>query len=60
MDDVSCFVCSACEIFPEVDPLLGEECCQEASLSHKAFSWCCPKCFRKGKAVLNKQLLAPQ
>ena len=47
-------------IFHNTAACLGEERCAEASLSHKAFPWCCPKCFKKGKAALDKQLLAPQ
>ena len=31
----------------------------EVSLTHKSFPWCCPKCFKKGKTALEKQLLAP-
>ena len=30
----------------------------EASLAHQAFPWCCPKCFKKGKAALEKMLLS--
>jgi hypothetical protein len=54
--------CSFCKsgIYHDTAACLGEERCAEASLSHKAFPWCCPKCFKKGKAALDKQLLAPQ
>ena len=54
--------CSFCKsgIFHDTAACLGEQRCPEASLSHKAFPWCCPKCFKKGKAALDKWLLAPQ
>ena len=39
--------------------LLAEERGSEASLTYKSFPWCCPKCFKKGKAALEKMLLAP-
>ena len=54
--------CSFCKsgIYHNTAACLGEESCPGASLLHKAFPWCCPKCFKKGKAVLDKQLLAPQ
>ena len=38
---------------------LGEARVPKASLAHKAFPWCCPKCFKKGTAALQKMLLAP-
>ena len=31
----------------------------EASLAHKSFPWCCPKCLKKGKAALEKMLVKP-
>ena len=38
---------------------LGEQRGPETSLAHPAFPWACPKCFKKGKAALEKMLLGP-
>jgi len=38
---------------------LGEQHSPETSLTHQAFPWACPKCFKKGKAALEKTLLGP-
>ena len=52
--------CSFCKtgIYHDTAECLGEERGPEASLTHKSFPWCCPKCFKKGKSVLEKTLLA--
>ena len=53
--------CSFCKngIYHDTAACLGEERVPEASLSHKAFPWCCPKCFKKGKTALESKLRAP-
>ena len=53
--------CSFCKsgIYHDTAECLGEVRGPEASFTHKAFPWCCPKCFKRGKAALEKQLLAP-
>ena len=53
--------CSFCKsgIYHDTAECLGEERGSEASLTYKIFPWCCPKCFKKGKAALEKTLLAP-
>ena len=53
--------CSFCKsgIYHDTAACLGEQCGPEASLAHKSFPWCCPKCFKKGKAALEKVLLTP-
>ena len=53
--------CSFCKsgIYHNTAECLGEERGPETSLTYKSFPWCCPKCFKKGKAVLDKTLLAP-
>jgi hypothetical protein len=53
--------CSFCKsgIYHNTAACLGEERGPEASLTHKSFPWCCPKCFKKGKAALEKVLLTP-
>ena len=53
--------CSFCKsgIYHDTAECLGEERGSEASLTYKSFPWCCPKCFKKGKAALEKMLLAP-
>ena len=54
-------VCSFCKsgIYHNTAACLGEERGPEASLTHKSFPWCCPKCFKKGKAALEKMLVKP-
>ena len=54
-------VCSFCKsgIYHDTPACLGEQRGPEASLTYKAFTWCCPKCFKKGKTALEKTLLAP-
>ena len=54
-------VCSFCKsgIYHNTAACLGEERGPEASLAHKSFPWCCPKCFKRGKAALEKVLLKP-
>ena len=50
--------CSFCSgAFHDTAMCLGEQRQPDASLTHQAFPWCCPKCFAKGKAVLEKALL---
>jgi hypothetical protein len=53
--------CSFCKsgIYHNTAECLGEERRPEASLTYESFPWCCPKCFNKGKAALEKMLLAP-
>ena len=53
--------CSFCAfaVFHDTVACLGEQRVQEASLTHNSFPWCCPRCFKKGKAALEKTLLAP-
>ena len=54
--------CSFCKrgVYHDTATCLGEERGPEASISHKAFPWCCPKCFKKGKTALEKKVLQPQ
>ena len=53
--------CSFCKgILHDTTECLGEERRPEASLTHKSFPWCCPKCFTKGEAALGKALRAPE
>ena len=53
--------CSFCSfgVFHDTAACLGEQRAPETSLTHNAFPWCCPRCFKKGKAALEKTLLAP-
>ena len=53
--------CSFCKsgIYHDTAECLGEARVPKASLAHKAFPWCCPKCFKKGTVALQKMLLAP-
>ena len=53
--------CSFCKagIYHDTPACIGEQRGPEASFKHKSFPWCCPKCFRKGKAALSKHLAAP-
>ena len=53
--------CSFCKtgIYHDTAECLGEERGPETSLAYKSFPWCCPKCFKKGTAALEKTLLAP-
>ena len=46
-------------VFHDTPECLGEQCSPETSLTHQAFPWACPKCFKKGKAVLETTLLGP-
>ena len=52
-------VCSFCKsgIYHNTVACLGEQ--RWSVIDHQSFPWCCPKCFKKGKAVLEKTLLAP-
>ena len=53
--------CSFCKsgIYHDTAACLGEERGPEASLLHKGFPWCCPKCFKKGVGALEKKLFKP-
>ena len=53
--------CSFCmfSVFHDTPECLGEQRRPETSLAHPAFPWACPKCFKKGKAALEKTLLGP-
>jgi len=53
--------CSFCKsgIYHDTAACLGEERGPEASLAHKSFPWCCPKCLKRGKAALEKMLVKP-
>ena len=48
--------CSFCKggIYHDTAACLGEERGPEASHAHGSCPWCCPKCFKKGKAALEK------
>ena len=46
-------------VFHDTPECLGEQRGPETSLAHPAFPWACPKCFKKGKATLEKMLLGP-
>ena len=46
-------------VFHNTPECLGEQRGPETSLTHQAFPWVCPKCFKKGKAALEKTLLGP-
>ena len=46
-------------VFHDTHECLGEQRGPETSLTHQAFPWACPKCFKKGKAALEKTLLGP-
>jgi len=53
--------CSFCKsgVYHNTAACLGEERGAKTSLEHASFPWCCPKCFKKGKAALEKARLAP-
>ena len=53
--------CSFCKsgIYHDTPGCLGEDRAPEASLSHKGFPWCCPRCFNKGVKALGAKILAP-
>lgn len=53
--------CSFCKsgIYHDTAACLGVEREAEASLTHRAFPWCCPKCFKKGAKALESMLRAP-
>ena len=52
--------CSFCKgVYHDTAACLGLERVAEASHTHKSFPWCCPKCFQRGKAALDKVLCAP-
>ena len=53
--------CSFCKsgIYHNTLACLAVERSPATSLMHKAFPWCCPKCFKKGKLALDKTLLGP-
>ena len=46
-------------IYHDTAACLGEERGPAASLTHKGFPWCCPKCFKKGVLALEKKLFKP-
>ena len=53
--------CSFCVfgVFHDTPECLGEQRPPSSSYSHKAFPWCCPKCFKKGNTLLETTLLGP-
>ena len=53
--------CSFCKsgIYHNTLACLAVERSPATSLMHKAFPWCCPKCFKKGKLALDKMLPGP-